>query len=81
MAGGGGKTRLDKGGFAGLLALRLRQADHRRGHGVAMGGGFEIALACDLIIASENARFALPEPHVASQRLPAGCSDCRARSG
>lgn len=26
------------------------------------GGGFEIALACDLIVAAENAVFALPEP-------------------
>jgi len=33
-------------------------------NGIAMGGGFEVALACDLIIASETAVFALPEPRV-----------------
>src|SRR5919109_413046 len=33
--------------------------------GFAMGGGFEIALACDIIVASEEkATFALPEPRV-----------------
>lgn len=30
-------------------------------HGVTFGGGFELALACDLIIADKSARFAFPE--------------------
>ncbi|MEO1642956.1 MAG: enoyl-CoA hydratase-related protein, partial [Pseudomonadota bacterium] len=34
--------------------------------------GFEIALACDLIIASDNARFALPEPKVGLAALAGG---------
>lgn len=33
-------------------------------NGFALGGGFEIALACDIIIAAENATFGLPEPRV-----------------
>ena len=33
-------------------------------NGIAMGGGFEIALASDIIIASDRAKFALPEPRV-----------------
>lgn len=41
-------------------------------NGVAMGGGFEIALACDLIIASEKATFALPEPKVGLAALAGG---------
>src|SRR6202008_466838 len=41
-------------------------------NGVAMGGGVEIALACDLIIASENATFALPEPRVGLAALAGG---------
>eukprot|EP01133_Synstelium_polycarpum_P007978 gene7978-9373_t len=33
-------------------------------HGLAMGGGFEVALSCDIIVAGEKARFALPETRI-----------------
>ncbi len=41
-------------------------------NGVAMGGGFEIVLACDIVVASENAVFALPEPRVGLAALAGG---------
>lgn len=40
--------------------------------GHVMGGGFEIALACDLIIADETAKFALSEPKVGAVALGGG---------
>lgn len=46
-------------------------------NGLTIGGGLEVALACDLLIASEDARFGLPEVKVGvcpggggTQRLP-----------
>jgi crotonobetainyl-CoA hydratase len=62
-----------KTGFAGLTArYDLNKPVIAAVNGVAMGGGFEIALACDLIIASENAVFALPEPKVGLAALAGG---------
>ena len=41
-------------------------------NGLAMGGGCEVALACDLIVAAEDAQFALPEPLVGAGALGGG---------
>jgi enoyl-CoA hydratase/carnithine racemase len=37
-----------------------------------MGGGFELALACDIVVAAENAKFALPEPRVGLAAIAGG---------
>ena len=60
-------------GFAGLTSrFDLVKPVIAAVNGVAMGGGFEIALACDLIIASDKAVFALPEPKVGLAALAGG---------
>jgi len=41
-------------------------------NGLALGGGFELALACDVIIAAQSASFGLPEPLVGAVALGGG---------
>jgi crotonobetainyl-CoA hydratase len=38
-------------------------------NGLALGSGFELALACDLIVASDHAEFGFPEPRVGMMAL------------
>ena len=39
-------------------------------NGYALGGGFELAMACDIILAADHAQFGLPEPRVGLVAAP-----------
>ncbi len=77
-ANGGEEYRVPKTGYGGLTSrYDLDKPVIAAVNGLAMGGGFEIALAADLVIAADHATFALPEPLIGvvayaggMQRLP-----------
>jgi enoyl-CoA hydratase/carnithine racemase len=60
----------------GLGGLTLRQGMSKplvaAVNGFALGGGLELALACDIIVAAEHAEFGFPEPRVGRLALEGG---------
>lgn len=78
-AGGNSKSGVEywedarPGGFGGLT---LRKSLHvpviARVNGLAVGGGFELVLGCDIVIAAEHASFGLPEARVGRMPLDGG---------
>lgn len=78
-AGGDTKTGLEywaharPGGFGGLT---LRKSLHvpviARVNGLAVGGGFELVLGCDIVVAAEHASFGLPEARVGRMPMDGG---------
>jgi len=60
-AGNAGATATAKGGFGGIVHRERTKPLIAALNGPALAGGCEIALACDLIVASDQSFFALPE--------------------
>jgi crotonobetainyl-CoA hydratase len=76
---GGGKSGLAywaaprEGGFGGIALRRTLDIPViARVNGHALGGGFEMVLGCDIVIAAEEASFGLPEPRVGRLALDGG---------
>jgi enoyl-CoA hydratase len=55
---------VDGRGFGGLCATPPQKPLIAAVEGFALAGGFELAIACDLIVAADNARFGIPEVKV-----------------
>ncbi|KAI9027020.1 putative carnitinyl-CoA dehydratase [Hyaloraphidium curvatum] len=58
------KKDLDPNGYASIVMRDLNKPIIAAVNGIAFGGGMEICMACDIIVASDKATFGLPEAKV-----------------
>jgi enoyl-CoA hydratase/carnithine racemase len=56
-----GNLRMPRGGEYGVIRRKRRKPLIAAVEGLALGGGLEVVLACDLVVASASAYFGLPE--------------------
>jgi crotonobetainyl-CoA hydratase len=73
VAAGGAGRAYPRCGYAGLIErFDLAKPVIAAVNGLALGGGFEVVLACDIVIAAGTASFGLPEPRVGAVALGGG---------
>jgi enoyl-CoA hydratase len=67
-----GDYKTERGGEYGIIRRRRKKPLVAAVEGQALGGGFEIVLSCDLVVASSRASFSLPEVSIGVLPTSAG---------